>query len=203
MTRTEPATAGQARSCTRPVVLTVKRTGVALLLLLNSGFATRAHPAADTTVPISAALGTNIAASLFPVTVKLPGINLRLTDPALRYIDAQRIGLQARFQAYDHRPAEDIAISETGRAFVTGELGFDPRTREVLLHNPHLDALQFDRASALTQRLSNELKAAWSGQVTNPIRSELPPHPYLAPFRNYITNLSYDGKNINLVIRFQ
>jgi len=203
MTRTTRVNTGQADSWVWPVFLTVRRLVAALVFAPAFGFTPLAHPAADTTVPISAALGTNIAAGLFPVTLKLPGINLRLTDPALQYLDAQRVGLQAQFQAYDYRPVENTAISETGRAIVTGELGFDPRTREVLLHNPRLDALEFDRKSALTQRLSNEVKAAWSGQVTNPIRSELPPHPYLLPFRDYITNLFYDGKNIILVMRYQ
>jgi len=106
-------------------------------------------------------------------------------------------------QAYDYRPAEAIAISEKGRAFVTGKPGFDPETRELLLYDPHLDTLEFDRNNTLTQRLYGEVQAAWSGQVTNPIRSALPPHPYLLPFRNYLTDLLYDGKNINLVIRYQ
>jgi len=48
-----------------------------------------------------------------------------------------------------------------------------------------------------------QLKAAWSAQVTNPIRTELPPHPYILPFKNNIQDLSYDGKVINLAISYE
>jgi len=163
----------------------------------------KAYAAAGTTVPISAELGTSIAADLFPVTVKLTPGNLFLTEPLLLFLDKGRIGMQVRFQAYDHRPAQGIAISEMGRGRFSGKIGYDRGTRQVLLHDPRIDELEFDKKNDVTQRLLTQLKAAWSAQVTNPIRTELPPHPYILPFKNNIQDLSYDGKVINLAISYE
>lgn len=169
------------------------------LLLITS----RTHAVSSTTVPISAELGTSIASDLFPVTIKLSQGNLFLTDPVLRFVDEQRVGLQVRFQAYDHRPQQGIALSEMGRAELSGRLGYDPVNREVLLHDPRIDTLQFDKNNAVTQRFLGEIQSAWSTQVTNPIRAALPPHPYLIPFRNNIRNLSYDGQHIILTLAYE
>lgn len=173
---------------------------IACSLLMITG---KAYSAAGTTVPISAELGTGIAGDLFPVSIKLPTGNLFLTDPVVRFLDEERIGMQVRFQAYDHRPAQGIAISEMGDALFSGRLGYDLGTRQILLHDPRIDKLAFDHKNEVTQRLFTELKAAWSAQVTNPIRADLPPHPYLLPFRNNIQDLSYDGKSINLTISYE
>ena len=173
---------------------------VVYFLLVISG---KTYAAAGTTVPISAELGTSIAADLFPVTVKLTPGNLFLTEPVLLYLDQGRIGMQVRFQAYDHRPAQGIAISEMGRALFSGKIGYDPGTRQILLHDPSINKLEFDHKNDVTQRLLAQLKGAWSTQVTNPIRSELPPHPYLIPFKNNIQDLSYDGKSINLTLSYE
>jgi hypothetical protein len=172
---------------------------VPLLLLLVG----KTYSAAGTTVPISAELGTSIAGDLFPVTVKLTHGNLRLTQPVLRFLDTERVGMQLRFQAYDHRPAEGIAISEMGRALISGRVGYDPITREVLLYDPKIDNLNFDQENAVTQRLFNQIKTDWSAQAVNPVRAKLPPHPYLIPFRNNIQDLSFNGKSINLTISFE
>jgi hypothetical protein len=159
-----------------------------------------AHSALETTVPISAESGTGIAANLFPVSVKLSRGSLFLTDPTLLFLDETRIGMEVRVQAYDHRPNEGIAVSEMGQALLSGRLGFDPATRQFLLHEPKLDRLIFDRDNSVTQRWQTELNAAWKVQITNPIRSDIPPHPYLLPFKENIQGLSYDGSFINLKI---
>lgn len=173
----------------------------ALYLLLT--FPVAVHSQTGVSVPISAETGTSIAGDLFPFTVKLSRSNLFLTNPVLLFLDSERVGLQVRFQAYDYRPEAGIAISESGRAMMSGKIDFDTGPGEILLYDPRVDTLEFDRASALTERLSSEITAAWSAQVTNPIRSPLPPHPYLLPFKRNIRDLSYDGKNITLVIRYQ
>jgi hypothetical protein len=169
-------------------------------LLIVSGIV---YAAAVTTVPISAELSTSIAGDLFPVTVKLTKGNLFLTEPVVLFLDKERIGMQVRFQAYDHRPAQGVAISEMGRGVFSGKIGYDLATRQVLLHDPRIDKLKFDQNSEVTQSFLTQLRAAWSMQVTNPIRSELPPHPYIIPFKNNIQDLSYDGKYINLAISYQ
>ncbi len=172
---------------------------IACSLLLLSGKAS----AAVTTIPISAELGNSIAADLFPVTIKLTPGNVFLTEPRLLFLDQGRIGMQVRFQAYDNRPAQGIAISELGHAAFSGRVGYDPGTRQILLYEPKIDKLEFDRKSEVTQRLLAQLKSAWSTQVTNPIRAELPPHPYLIPFKNNIQDLAYDGTSINLTISYE
>jgi hypothetical protein len=169
------------------------------LLILSA----KAHATTTTTVAISAELGTSIAADLFPVTVKLTPGNLFLTEPVVRFLEDGRIGMQVRFQAYDHRPAQDVAISEMGRAVFSGKIGYDLATRQILLRDPRIEKLEFDQKNEVTQRLFTQLKATWSTQVTNPIRAELPPHPYLIPFKNNIQGLSYDGTSINLTISYE
>jgi len=155
------------------------------------------------TVPISANLATNIARDLFPVTIKLSQGNLFLTEPVMLFLDQTRIGMQLRIQAYDHRPQMGIAISELGRAQVSGTLGYDPVNRQVLLHDPKIDHLSFDHDNEATRRFLAQMQTVWSTQVKNPMRSALPPHPYLAPFRNNIQNLAYDGSSITLTLSYE
>ena len=150
----------------------------------------------DTTVPVSAQTATNIARSLFPVSLKSGAGNLYLTDPVVIFIDDKRIGLQAHLQAYDHRPEQGIAISEEGDAVVSGEVGFDPQTRQILLYNPKIDRLAFVNESAVTKRLRADVQAAWEAQVTNPIRAELPPHPFITPFKDGIQGVTYVNGSI-------
>jgi len=156
-----------------------------------------------TTLPISAELGTSIAREQFPVTVALPKARLFLTEPTLVFIDRERIGIQVRFQAYDHRPEDGVAISETGHATFSGELDYDAAERNILLHKPRIDRLQFDRKNADARSLQQELQTAWSAQITDPMRSELPQHPYLLPFRENIEDLSFDGDNIIISVNYR
>jgi hypothetical protein len=59
-----------------------------------------------------------------------------------------------------------------------------------------------EEAAKLLHKVA-ESKAAWTAQATNPIRSELPPHPYLLPFKENMQDLSYDGTSINLEIFYE
>ena len=172
--------------------------GVAMLVATGKSVS-----AVATTVAISAELGTSIAGDLFPVTVKLSEGNLFLSEPVVLFLEQGRIGLQVRVQAYDHRPAQGIAISEMGRATVSGRMDYDTVTKQILLHDPRIDKLAFDQKNAATQHFLAEVNSAWAAQVTNPMRAELPPHPYLLPFRNNIQDLSYDGKNINVTVSYE
>ena len=177
-----------------------------LFILIVSSLVTstgKTYAGIGTTVPVSAESGTSIAANLFPVTVELNNGNLFLTDPVVLFLDDRRIGMRVRFQAYDHRPAQGVAISEMGRALISGELDYDPATRQILLREPAIDKLEFDQDSAVTRRFFAELKAAWAAQVADPMRAEIPPHPYILPFKEHIQDISYDGKNINLKIVYE
>lgn len=162
-----------------------------------------AYAVTATTVPISAELGTSIARDLFPLTISLNQGKLFLTEPALLFLDQQRVGMQVRFQAYDHRPQQSIAVSELGRAQLSGTLDYDPVSRQVLLVDPRIDKIQFDSDNAATRRFLADIQAAWSAQITNPVRSALPQHPYLIPIRNNIQDLAYDGKSITLTLSYQ
>lgn len=155
-----------------------------------------------TQVDVSQQLATSVAQSLFPITVKLERGNLFLTKPTVAYIDGKRIALRSRFQAYDHRPAQNIALSEMGSAIISGELDYDTTTREILLYNPQIDSLAFDKNNAATELFSSAISSAWSQQVKNPLRSEIPPHPYIVTFKDNIKDITYDGQNINLQIAF-
>jgi hypothetical protein len=158
--------------------------------------------AAGTTVPISASLATGIATDMFPVTVKLDRGNLFLTNPKALFLADGRIGMQVRIQAYDHRPADGIAISEIGIGVFSGTLGFDADKRQILVGDPRLDKLAFVDNNAATQHFMQSIKSAWATQVTNPLRADIPPHPYVVPFKNNIRNLAYDGQNIILTLAY-
>ena len=183
------------------IALQARLLAVAMTFWL-SVFAPPTFAATGTRVPISAALATGIATDLFPVTVKLDEGNLFLTDPAVLFLENGRVGIQVRVQAYDHRPALGIAISETGQAAFSGVLGYDSGTQQILLSDPKIERLEFDQTNEATQSFLNEIKSAWSAQITNPLRAEIPPHPYMLPFRNNIQNLTYDGNNIILILSY-
>lgn len=140
---------------------------------------------------------------MFPVTIKLSQGNLFLTEPTILFLNPQRVGLRLGFQAYDHRPQLGIAVSETGSAQLSGALGYDPVTRQILLLDPRIDNVEFDGNNDATRRFLAAMQAAWAEQVTNPLRAVLPPHPYLLPIRNNIQSLAYDGTNIVLTLAYE
>ncbi|MCB1694630.1 MAG: hypothetical protein KDI10_07870 [Halioglobus sp.] len=171
-----------------------------LLALVALAVASRGYAGFGTTVPVTAETATNIARSLFPVSLKAGDSNLYLTDPVVVFIDDRRIGLQAHLQAYDHRPEQGIAISEEGQAVVSGEVGYDTATKQILLHEPRIDKLVFDTQSEVTKRLRAEVLATWESQVTNPIRAEVPPHPFLTPFKGGIRDVTYEQRSIFILV---
>ena len=165
--------------------------------------AAAAHAAFSTTVPVSQQSASSIAVSLFPLALKLDQANLFLTDPQVLFLDSERVGIRVTFQAYDHRPEEGIALSETGLATLSARVSYYRPTRQVLLHEARLEQLDFDRDNATARHFARVLSAAWTEEATDPIRTDLPPHPYLMPFRNNIDDIHYDGRNISLVLAYQ
>ncbi|MEE4144575.1 MAG: hypothetical protein V2I26_07225 [Halieaceae bacterium] len=159
-------------------------------------FASPGRAGFGTTVPVSAETATSIARSLFPVSLSVGTGKLFLTNPVIIFLDDRRIGLQARLQAYDHRPEEGIAISEEGQVLVSGEVGYDLKTREVLLYAPRIDKLTFDNESEVTKRQRAEVQGAWESQVTSPIRAQVPPHPFILPFKDGIQDVTYEKRSI-------
>ena len=166
-------------------------------------YANLAYPAFDTSFEVSSEMGNRLAAEEFPLTLELEPERLFVTQPVLTFLDKKRLSISVRFQAYDHRPAAKTAISETGDARFSGELDFDPVAHRILLHNPKLDSLEFDRESPEARRLSEKIKEAWQAQVSNPLQADIPPHPYITPFKENIRDISYDGKTITLHISYE
>ncbi|CAA0092831.1 Uncharacterised protein [Halioglobus japonicus] len=159
--------------------------------------------AVGTSVPISADLATGIATDIFPISLKLQQGNLFLTNPIVLFLDHGRVGIRVHFQAFDHRPDAGIAISETGQATVSGIPGYDAATRKILLGDPKIDSLEFDRSNEATRNFLRQINTAWSAQVANPLRAEIPPHPYMIPLRNNIQSLTYDGNNLIITLAYQ
>ena len=158
------------------------------------------HAAFDTAFVVSSEMGNRLAADGFPLTLELGPERMFVTQPILIYLDKERLGISVRFQAYDHRPAEKIAISETGDAQFSGELDFDPVTCQILLHEPKLDSLKFDRDTVESRLLSEKIRKIWQQQINNPLEADVPSHRYIAPFKDNIRDISYDGENITLHI---
>jgi hypothetical protein len=156
-----------------------------------------------TTVPVSADSATGIARSFFPVSLVAGTRNLFLTDPVVVFIDDRRLGLQVRFQAYENRPEKGIAISENGQALVSGEVGYDPANKQVLLYDARVDELAFDTESNVTRRLRADIESAWKAQVTNPIRADLPPHPFILPFKDGIQDVTYEKRSIYIQVFYK
>ena len=166
-------------------------------------YASLVHAAFDTSIEVSSEMGNRLAAAEFPLTLELEPERLFVTQPVLVFMDNKRLGISVRFQAYDHRPAEKVAVSETGDAQFSGELDFDPVTQQILLHNPKLDSLKFDRDTKEAGRLSEKIKKAWQQQVGNPLQADIPPHPYIAAFKDNIRDISYDGEAVRLHISYE
>ena len=178
----------------------------ALMLFAILGSALLRNPtlaAINSIVPISAELATSIAGNLFPVGLELNTGNLLITEPEVVFVDSERLSLKVRVQAYYHRPDQGIAISEMGWAKISGGLDFDPEARQILLHNPSIDALEFDRQNKASRGFRSDIAENWSNQVTNPMRTDIPPHPYIIMFKDSISNVSYNGQNINIEIVYE
>lgn len=158
--------------------------------------ATRAGAGFGTSIPISAEQATSIARSLFPQALAVGEVKLFLSEPAVVYVDAKRIAVRMQVQAYDHRPAQGIALSEEGEATLSGELGYDAASGQILLFRPRLDELVFSADTAFTEQVRRSIDAGWQSQVTNPVRADIPPHPYLQPFRHGIQDVSYGKQGI-------
>jgi hypothetical protein len=175
-------------------------TFITLLSLHSIG---KASASEGTTLSISAELATSIATDLFPITISLGKGSVFLTQPQVLFLDGKRVSLRVHLQAYDHRPQENIAISETGWALISGILGYDRISKQILLHDARLDELEFDRSTAATQEMRRRMEASWTAMVPDPIRAEIPAHPYTLLIKDYTQAIFYDGKRIGLNVLYE
>ena len=179
-------------------------SALALLTIMASTFLRNpALAAISSVVPISQELASSIAEKLFPGGLDLNTGNLLMTEPEVVFVDSERLALKVRIQAYHHRPDQGIAISEMGWAQISGGLDFDPETRQILLHNPSIDTLDFDRKNEASNSFHSDISETWLNQVSNPMRADIPPHPYIVLFKDNIRNVTYDGQNINVEIAYE
>jgi hypothetical protein len=44
--------------------------------------------------------------------------------------------------------------------------------------------------------LRAEVQGGWESQVTNPMRAEVPPHPFILPFKEGIQDVTYEKRSI-------
>lgn len=175
---------------------------VAALLIALTAW-TGAHAGFGTSVPVTAELATSIARSMFPQTLSVAGGKLFLSEPEVIYVDLKRVAVRVHVQAYDHRPEEGVALSEEGTALVSGEVGYDMGAGQVLLFQPVLDELSFARDTPFSRQISDAVNLAWKAQVTNPVRADLPPHPYIQPFRHGIQDISYGREGIVIQVWYE
>ena len=179
-------------------------SALALLTIIASTFLRNpALAAINSVVPISQELATSIAGKLFPAGLDLNTGSLLITAPEVVFVDSERLALKVRIQAYYHRPDLDIAISEMGWAQISGGLDFDRETRQILLHNPSIDTLNFDRQNEASRDFYSDISESWLNQVANPMRTDIPPHPYIILFKDNISSVTYDGQNINVEIAYE
>ena len=157
----------------------------------------------STQLPLSAELATGLAEQSFPLTINLEYGKLFLTKPVVLFLDADNVGLRVRVQAYDHRPAEGVALSEMGRAVISARPGYDVAARRILLHEPQLIELTFDRENTASRKFERAARDLWNTQAESTVRARLPQHPYITPFRSYIQDLSYDGSSIFLELQYK
>ena len=175
--------------------------GTVLVLMLATQSAAAAF---GTTVPISAELATSIATSLSPQTVPLSENRLYVSNPVVLYANPgtatssnpapPRLRLQLNVQSLRRQADNTLKASAPGQAEVSGELGFDAITRQILLINPSIDRLELGPGDPDRQAFRQELDRQWEKQVTNPMRIDLPPHPYLIPFRQGIKDIRLDDQ---------
>lgn len=173
---------------------------VVLLALLTAGGASAGF---SSSVPVSAELATSMARSMFPQAFKLGQVNLFLSEPAVLFPDASRVMVRMRVQAYDHRPEQGVALSEEGTAVLSGRPGFDPATRQVLLFEPRLNEMQFDHDNAFTRAVRQGVEREWRARVSDPVRTELPPHPYIQPFRSGIRDIRYGQEGLVIQLGYE
>ena len=176
-------------------------TITALIAILTTHAALAAF---GTTVPISAELATSIATSLFPQTVPLSENSLYVSNPVVLYASpgpatnpspgTPRLRLQLNVQSLRRQADGTLKASAPGQAEVSGEVGFDATTRQILLINPSIDRLELGPGDPDRQPFRQELDRHWDQQVTNPMRVDLPPHPYLIPFRQGIRDIRLDDQ---------
>ncbi len=176
-------------------------TGYRRLLLAGGLLASSLLAAATgqgTAIPLPPDVATSIARTQFPMTIPLSGDSLFVSDPVIIYLDPPagsagpgRVGLSVNVQTLHRQPDQSLVASAPGRAELSGELGYDRQTAEILVHRPSIDKLSLDGAQE-----RDSIAREWRERITDPVRVPLPAHPYLLPFRQGIQDISVEQGSV-------
>ena len=90
------------------------------LLLAAVLLSARGYAGFGTTVPVSAETATNIARSLFPVSLKSGNDNLFLTDPVVIFVDDRRIGLIGVYVSHSKTPFARVVAATRSPSWFAG-----------------------------------------------------------------------------------
>jgi len=151
-----------------------------------------------TAIPLPPDVAVSIARTQFPMTIPLSGGSLFVSDPVIVYLDPPagaagpgRIGLSVNVQTLHRQQDQSLVASAPGRAELSGELGYDRQTAEILVHRPRIDKLSLDG-----EQERDNVAREWRERITDPVRVPLPAHPYLLPFRQSIQDITLEQGSI-------
>lgn len=190
----------------RTLLCRLTRLAVIASLLLP---AVNASAGFGTTVPVTADVATSIAGSAFPQTIALDKNSLYVSEPLATYPDAaattgpRRISLQVNVQILQRQPDQTLVATLPARAQLSGEVGYDRETTQILLINPQIDSLEFDPAETNAEQIRADLNRNWNERITNPLRVDVPAHPYLLPFKQGIRDISFQEQGIVVDVWFE
>ena len=161
-----------------------------------------------TTVPVTADVATSIAGSVFPQTIALDKGSLYVSEPLVIYPDPtangpKRISLQVNVQVLQRQPDQTLVATLPARAQLSGEVGYDRETAQILLINARVESLEFDPAEKNAEQLRIDLDRNWKERITNPLRVDVPAHPYLLPFKQGIRDISFQEQGIVVDVWFE
>jgi hypothetical protein len=172
-----------------------------IFVLLTSLFASSASAAFATTVPLSEESANSIASSLFPRAHTLERGRLYISKPLIWYpqphsTGLRRVTLRVNLQILEQKPGQPLVATAPGLAEISGELGYDADTMQILLGDPRLDRLDFSVLGSQEAEVTKLIYQEWEREVTNPMRFEPPSHPFLIPFMHGIRNISLEDEGI-------
>jgi hypothetical protein len=187
---------------------TLTRTLAGLAIALSPLLLTAPSSAGfGTTVPVSAEAATNIAGSLYPRTIALDNGSLFVSQPVVSYpgegSGPARISVRVNVQVLRRQSDQSLVASAPGLAQVSGEIGYDRKAAQILMTNPRIDDLVFDASEPGAEQLRADLLRQWGERITNPMRIEVPGHPYLLPFKQGIRDISLRDESIIVEVLFE